>query len=349
MSAAPRIIPVVVVLPPHTLLLDVAGPIEALRKANVVQDRVRFDVRYVGPSQEVMSSIGLTLAAIEPLPEHVPEGALLVLSGDAAQPMAAGPARDPGGDNDRIVTWLRRAVRPGITLVSICSGALLAARAGLLDGYECTTHFGCTAELAEIAPGARIVENRLFVEDRDRFTSAGITAGIDLMLHLIGRLIDPACAVTVARYLVVYLRRGGADPQMSPWLEGRNHIHPAVHRAQDAISAEPARAWSLEALAKLAGASPRHLSRLFNEHAGMSVPDYLNRLRVALAQELLTHTRLDMERVAERAGYASSRQLRRAWSRFHPTAPREARRPISAAPEAERPTRQRSGARTRRS
>jgi transcriptional regulator GlxA family with amidase domain len=121
-----------------------------------------------------------------------------------------------------------------------------------------------------------------------------------------------------------------------------------VHRVQDAIAAEPARDLTLESLAALAHASPRHLSRLFNEHAGMSIPDYLNRLRVALAQELLSHTRLDMERVAERAGYASSRQLRRAWSRYHAAAPRDARRQEPGGPAGGTPARPRPRAPERR-
>jgi transcriptional regulator GlxA family with amidase domain len=239
---------------------------------------------------------------------------------------------DREADEAAIVAWLGRTIRPGIVLVSICSGALLAARAGLLDGHECTTHFGSCEDLARLAPRARVVENRLYVEDRQRLTSAGVTAGIDLMLHLVSRLTSVACAVAVARFLVVYLRRGGADPQLSPWMEGRNHLHPVIHRVQDAIATDPARDWTLEALSRMAGASPRHLSRLFNDHAGMSVPDYINRLRVALARELLGHTRLDMERVAERAGFASTRQLRRAWGRFYPTPPSAARTPDPAQP-----------------
>ena len=93
----------------------------------------------------------------------------------------------------------------------------------------------------------------------------------------------------------------------SPWLEGRNHIHPAVHRVQDAIAADPSRAWTLAALARIANTSARHLSRLFNEHAGMGLPEYINRLRVSLARELIGQTRLDMERVAERSGFGSAR------------------------------------------
>lgn len=170
-----------------------------------------------------------------------------------------------------------------------------------------------------------MLENRLFVEDRDRLTSAGITAGVNLMLHLVAQLTGPACALAVARYLVVYLRRTGADPQISPWLEGRNHLHPVIHRVQDAIAQNPARRWSVRELGAVAHASPRHLSRLFNEQTGQSVTDFVNRLRVALARELVARTRLDMESVAERSGFASARQLRRAWGRLHATPPREAR------------------------
>jgi len=326
MMKEPRRIAVYVVLPARTLLLDVAGPIEALRKANHLQDEVAFDVRYVGALPELTSSIGLRITGIGPLPEVVEPGAMIVLSGNTDEPLDTGvPVEAADAGSDEVVAWLARVVQPGIRLVCICSGALLAARAGLLDGKACTTHFTDCALLQEAAPTARVLENRLYVEDGERYSSAGITAGIDLMLHIVGQLTSPATAAAVARYLVVYLRRAGTDPQLSPWLEGRNHIHPAIHRVQDAITADPARDWPLEALAQLAFASPRHLSRLFNEHAGMSIPDYVNRLRVALAQQLLAETRLDMERVAEQAGFASSRQLRRAWGRINQTPPSAAR------------------------
>lgn len=323
-----RRITVYVVLPPRTLLLDVAGPVEVLRRANVVQDRVRFDVRYVAASATVASSIGLTLAKIQRLPRALPDDAIVMLAGNV-DAMIDGETSldDDPAQEAAIVAWLRRVVRPGHTLVTICSGALFAAEAGLLDGYACTTHHLTCAELMRVAPRARVLENRLFVEDGPRLSSAGVTAGIDLMLHLVSRWIDHTCAAAVARYLVVYLRRSGSDPQLSPWLEGRSHLHPAVHRVQDAMAAEPGRSWTLTALARLAGASPRHLSRLFNEHAGMSIADYRSRLRIALARELLGHTQLDMEHVAERAGFASTRQLRRAWHKFHATPPKAARVP----------------------
>ena len=328
MNATPsRRIPIFVIVPPRALLLDVAGPIEVLRRANLEQNEIRFDVQYVGPDRNVTSSIGLTLSSIEPLPSGLGDDAMIVIAGSADTVAFANDISDAKVERDEaaIVEWLRRHVQSSHTLVSICSGALLAARAGLLDGRDCTTHFSCCDALAALAPSARVLENRLYVEDGNRYSSAGVTAGIDLMLHLVAKACGPAVALAAARQLVVYLRRSGADPQLSPWLEGRNHIHPAVHRAQDAVAADPSRAWTLAGLAKVASTSPRHLSRLFNEHAGMSLPDYVNRLRVSLARELLGHTRLDMERVAERSGFASARQLRRAWRRSYATPPHTAR------------------------
>lgn len=324
---APRVVPVVVVVPPRVLLLDLAGPLEVLRKANLVQDALHYAVGFVGPAARAATSIGLALSGIGPLPPALPEGALVVVPGAADPPGGSGTvAPDEARAEAEIVAWLARSLRPGLRLMSICSGALLCGRAGLLDGYECTTHHAVAAELARLAPRARVRENRLFVADGERLTSAGITSGVDLMLHLVAREAGDATALAVARHLVVYLRRAGGDPQLSPWLAGRNHLHPAVHRAQDAVAADPARDWSVAALADLAHASPRHLSRLFNAHAGMSVSDYVNRMRLAVAQDLVTGSRLGLERVAERAGFASPRQFRRVWGRFRTGTPGALRR-----------------------
>ncbi len=327
-QAESRNLDVWVVLPERVLLLDIAGPMEVLRRANVEQSALRFNVHYVGSSVRAISSIGVPLADIAPLPSSLPDGAMIVVPGSAdriafAEDVNQSAVRE---DEQAIVDWLKACIRPGHTLMTICSGALLAARAGLLDGYSCTTHHAECSELAALAPQAKVLDNRLFVIDGERHTSAGVTAGLDLMLNVVGSLVGHACAVAIARHLVLYLRREGADPQISPWLAGRNHLHPAVHRVQDAIIANPAQNWTLTRLAKIANTSARHLSRVFNEHAGMNLTSYINSLRVELAHQLLCNSRLDVERVAERTGFASSRQLRRAWRRSYDRPPAALRR-----------------------
>jgi transcriptional regulator GlxA family with amidase domain len=328
-AAKPKIIDVWVVLPQRVLLLDIAGPLEVLRRANAEQRTHRFVVHYVGANSRVSSSVGLPLPDIAAFPAQLPDEAIVIVPG-SADSIAFGddtPQSVVARDEEAIVDWLEATVGMQHTLIAICSGALLAARAGMLDGHSCTTHHTECAELQKLAPKAKVLENRLFVVDGHRYTSAGVTAGVDLMLHVVGSLLGPICALAVARHLVLYLRRQGADPQLSPWLKGRNHLHPAVHRVQDAISADPASDWALKRLAHIASTSPRHLSRLFNEQTGMNITSYINSLRVALAHQLLKSSQLNIERIAERTGYTSTRQLRRAWRRFYDTPPISLRGP----------------------
>ncbi len=335
-----RAIPVYVVLPPRTMLLDLAGPVEVLRAANHFQHGIYFDVSYVSAAPTVSTSIGIALHFVAPLPSTLPSNAIIMLIGDVDRPSEWGLPSDYAAEEreqDIIVDWLRSTTHPNQIFLAICSGALLLAKAGLLEGRACTTHFLDCDELAKVAPKAKVLTNRLYVQDGNIYSSAGVTAGIDLLLYFISRLIGPGCAVAIARYLVIYLRRTGSDPQLSPWLAGRNHIHPSVHRVQDAIAADPAKAWTRPQLARVAGASGRHLSRLFHQHVGMHVTEYRNQLRVALARELLLHSQLDMENIAERAGFSSTRQLRRAWRQFNATSPSEARTlhdegPLSSTP-----------------
>jgi len=309
------------VLLPGTLLIDLAGPADAVRLANRYQRSVRFVSKFIGPSPSISTSVGVTLSDLGPLPDTTPEASMIVVCGmvtDMSAPKA----------HQTVAAWLRRVAKPSHRLVFICAGALVAAEAGLLDGRLCTTHHEDCHELRRLAPKARVLDNRLYIADGNVYTSAGVTAGLDLMLALIAEIAGPKCAVAIARHMVVYARRTGADPQLSPWLEGRNHIHPGLHRAQDAIAANPAHAWTSTELAAVAHTSARHLTRLFQLHAAMSPIDYVHRLRVALARELLTNSTLDLERVAQRSGFGSSRQLRRIWNKYNTLPPSQSRQAL---------------------
>ena len=165
-KAESRILDVWVVLPERVLLLDIAGPMEVLRRANVEQNALQFKVHYVGSSARATSSVGIPLADIAPLPSTLPPGAMIIVPGSAdkvafAEDVSHAAVRQ---DERAIVDWLRACIRPGHTLVTICSGALLAARAGLLDGYSCTTHHAECDELAALAPQAKVLDNSI----RDR-------------------------------------------------------------------------------------------------------------------------------------------------------------------------------------
>jgi transcriptional regulator GlxA family with amidase domain len=297
------------VVTPGVLLLDYAGPAEALRMARDMG--APLVIHTCGPCSGVNTSLGTQLADIEPLPQRLPPNSLVLITGNShEQEDYATPAAQ------QVVQWLQSAVLPGTRLASICSGALLLAMAGQLDGLRCTTHHTLLDDLQALAPAAQVQADRIFVDDGRVLTSAGITTGIDLALYIVEQVAGAALAAQVARRLVMYTRRGPNDPQLSPWLAHRNHMHPAVHRAQDAITTslvqDPARRWSLPELADVACVSPRHLSRLFMQHTGISVLDYQQQLRMARARELLAqHPRMTQEQLAEACGFASARDFRR--------------------------------------
>jgi transcriptional regulator GlxA family with amidase domain len=307
---------VVFALLPNVVLLDVAGPAEAFRIANRLVPG-SYSLRYVGSTRTVDSAVGLQLAAVQPLPKALPAGSTIIVTGIAGTSVDRElPAIG------KLAEWLREIMSDeSLTLMCVCAGSVVAGHAGLLNGRECTTHHDHVEELRGVEPKARVHANRIFVEDGRIFTSAGVTAGIDLALHLIGRQHGHRVAATVARELVVYLRRSAADPALSPWVLHRNHIHPVVHRVQDAVSRDPAADWPSRRLADIAHTSSRNLARLFAQHAQCSPLDYVQRMRVGLARELLTQGQLSVDRVAEMAGFSSSHQFRRVWRRWESTSP----------------------------
>jgi transcriptional regulator GlxA family with amidase domain len=306
---------VVLAVLPRVVLLDLAGPADAFRNA-AARVPGSYRLRFVGPAASVESAAGLTLGALESLPDSLAPGTILILAG------VSGRSIDPAEPAvRRLIEWLRAGAATQTLLLCVCAGSVLAAHAGLLAGRACTTHHAHIEELRRIEPRARVLENRIFVEDGAVFTSAGVTAGLDLALYVIGLQLGARVAADVARDLVVYLRRAGSDAALSPWVMHRNHLHPAVHRVQDAVAHDPAAHWSSRALATVACTGTRNLARLFADHAGCSPLDYVQRLRVALARQLVTHSRLDLEGVARECGFNSARHLRRVWARWETRPP----------------------------
>ncbi|MFZ3220790.1 MAG: helix-turn-helix domain-containing protein, partial [Rhodoferax sp.] len=291
---------------------------EALRMANqqlqAQGQPPRFALRFLSPRPEVASSVGVCLSGLEPLPtaHAYPNPTWVVLVG---QPGREIDVQTPPAQ--ALLHWLRglRPVRGQVELVTICAGAVLAAHAGLLAGRRATTHHQHLDELQRVEPRCDVVTNRVFVDDDAVFSSAGVTTGIDLILHRISTTCNPALAAQVAQTMVVALRRGPHDPELSPFLAYRNHLHPALHRVQDAVSQAPQSSWTVPGMAAVAHTSPRHLTRLFLEHAGVAPLQYLRRIRLAVAQTALQSGR-NVTQAAEMAGFSSDTQLRRAWHQF---------------------------------
>ncbi len=302
------------VLPPDLVLLDFAGPAEAFRIAAARGGG--FRVRVAAVEAAATTSIGVTLGCVEPLPAALKPDDLLIVCGSTND--AASLGSKPGR---ALVRWLREVGTVPRRFACVCAGALFAARAGLLDGKRCTTHHLTIDALRSEAPRSQVLDSRVFVEDRGCYTSAGITAGIDLALHLIAELAGPQLSVEVARHMVVYLRRAPDDAALSPWLDGRNHMDAGIHRAQDALARAAHEDWPLDRLAARAHISVRTLTRHFREATGMSVRDYHARLRFALAKQALA-TGVSVESAATMVGFGSARQLRRLWLEQTGTTPR---------------------------
>lgn len=319
---------VVFLVQTRALLLDLAGPAEAFRIANqALQRRGKpraFRLRFVAAGPQCESSVGLVLSGLEALPEQLAPDSWLVLVG--CRSAAPGEPAPDGAELAAHLAGQRWLARQGQVLLNgsgrlltVCAGTLLAAEAGLLEQRRCTTHHEWLDELRRKAPRALVVDNRVFVIDGPRgefASSAGVTAGIDLSLHLIGEHCGHALAAEVAQTMVVYLRRGANDPALSPLLAHRHHLHAALHRVQDAICAEPARDWSLRTMAAQAHVTPRHLSRLFASHAGTTPLHYLQGIRLEHAAQALA-SGASASRAAEQAGFSSDQQLRRTRASAH--------------------------------
>jgi transcriptional regulator GlxA family with amidase domain len=313
-------IDVLFVIVAHALLLDIAGPAEAFRLVNLRRAErnlpPKFRLRFAGPVAETRASVGLTLAGLEPLPRSLASPTWVVLPGQPAAEVrqVARPVIDTA-------RWLKSTFEDKLgahgtrhRLATICSGTLLAARAGLVNERHCTTHHDLLEELRRLAPRAHVVDNRVFVVDGPLASSAGITAGIDLALHMIAEECGETMAAAVAEDMVVYLRRSPNDPELSPFLAHRRHLHGAVHKVQNAMSAEPERNWTMAALAAVGHVTERHLLRLFLRNAGVSPLNYLRAIRLELARDSIERG-ASVSRAAEIAGFNSSLQLRRAWGR----------------------------------
>ncbi|MEO8334541.1 MAG: helix-turn-helix domain-containing protein [bacterium] len=329
------LIDVLFVIVPHSLLLDIAGPAEAFRLANQHREArgqpPRFRLRFAAPAATFPTSVGLWIAGLEPLPQRLEAVTWVVVVG---QPTVHTRQLTP--EITATAQWLNERLRDSLRdedtphrLLTICSGTLLAARAGLLGTRECTTHHELLGALRALAPQARVIENRVFVVDGPVASSAGITAGIDIALHVIAGECGDALAASVAEDMVVYLRRSARDTEQSPFHTHRRHLHTTVHRVQDAIVREPDRDWDMTSLADIGNTTERHLLRLFVEHAGTSPLDYLRSIRLERAKQCLEFG-TSVTRAAEVAGFRSGLQLRRAWSRQWGGSPRDAVRAASS-------------------
>lgn len=301
--------------------LDVTGPMEVFAGASRFPE-VTYELRTASlDGAPVRSSSGLVL---------VPDGSLA----DAATPHTL---LVPGGEGTRepapdLVDWLRlHGPRPE-RLVSVCSGALLLAAAGQLDGHRVTTHWNVCDHLARTYPAVEVDPEPIFVRDGRLATSAGVTAGIDLALALVEEDHGREVALTVARHLVVFLRRPGNQSQFSAQLTAQTARREPLRAVQHWITEHPGGDLSVESLAARARLSPRHFARAFQAETGMTPGRYVDRVRLEQARRLLEDTTDGVTGIARACGYGTPEAMRRAFLKALGTGPAEYRRRFSPRP-----------------
>ncbi|MEU7553198.1 GlxA family transcriptional regulator [Streptomyces sp. NPDC044571] len=292
--------------------LDVTGPVEVFAGAR------RYAIRTVSPGgAAVRTSSGLTL---------VPDGEL-----EAERPGPGTTVLVPGGRytgdfEPRLTDWLRAHGGGAERLVSVCTGGLLLAEAGLLDGRRATTHWNACEQMARDYPAVEVEPDPIYVRDGPVATSAGVTAGIDLALALVEEDHGRDLALTIARHLVVFLRRPGNQAQFSAQLAAQTARREPLRDVQHWITEHPGEDLSVEALAARARLSPRHFARAFQAETGVTPGRYVERVRVEHARRLLEETEDGVARIARSCGYGTPEALRRAFLKTLGQPPTEYRR-----------------------
>lgn len=306
------------VVPPRVHILDLAGPLQVLNGINEF-GIAPLSLRVVGPESQPASFQGVRLADIRPLPSRLDTGDVVMVLGCKLDEHAR-----PTTQQAAIVTWLRDVVVPlqgRVTVASVCTGAMLLGEAGLLDGRACTTHHAYLERLQQRYPATRVLSKRVLVDDTDLVTSAGVSAGIDLALHLVARAYGSEAAIRIARDNLVAFRRLEADPALDAPLRYRAHDIAVIHAIQDYLSADPACNESYDAIAGRFGLSYRHTARLFQQAAGVTLKLYHQALRIGQAEQLLRHSAMPVEQIAQRCGFATSQTFRAAWRQQHALSP----------------------------
>lgn len=300
-------------------LLDLAGPADVFSAVNLFASDG-------GYALEVASLGGNAVAAYGGIVVH-PHQALRDVDGPIDTLLVVGglPAADHANDRD-LVEQVTRLAAGARRIASVCSGAFLLAEAGLLNGRRATTHWVAATDLAARYPDVEVQANPIYINDGNVWTSAGVTAGIDLALALVAEDHGHRLARKVARGLVVYLHRPGGQDQFSTPMRAAVPRTEPLRDLQAFIDANPSNDLSVPALARRAGMSERHFSRVFTDQTGVSPGRYVERSRADAARRLLETTTHPLDRVARDCGLGAPETLYRVFRRHWRISPGDYRR-----------------------
>lgn len=305
--------------------LDVTGPLEVWAGAARAAGS-RYRVRTASPGgAAVRCSSGLGLVPSTALEEVGRVDTLVVAGGEGAH--------DP---DPALVAAVRELAQRAHRVASVCSGAFVLARAGVLEGRRATTHWRHCARLAREFPGVEVERDPVFVRSGRVWTSAGVTSGIDLALAVVEEDLGRQVALELARTLVVFLARPAGQAQWSTQLVTQRAERAEVRQVQHLVDADPGQVWSLARMAERAGLSVRQFSRVFTAQVGCSPGRYVERVRVEWARRRLEQGSAVVAAIARGCGFGSDEGMRRAFVRVLGCAPSHYRERVGSRPGAVR-------------
>ena len=294
-------------VPPEVHLLDLSGPVHVFYEAKSLGVDLTLHYLGMGEVQEEVSSAGLALSDLQKFDAFsLTERDWLIIPGLESHLLF-----DKAFINNcrELFKWIGIQLANGAKICSVCTGAYILGHAQVFNDRQCTTHWKYIDDFKKRFPQAILLDDRLFVKDGNVYSSAGVSSGIDLSLYLLEEAYGPVFATQVAKEIVVFLRRAEDDPQLSVFLQYRNHIQNRVHRIQDYLAQHLEEKTTIEDLAAEVNMSPRNMTRLFKKTTGITIGHYIDKLRVERAVYLLADGQ-KVESVAHSCGLKSSNQLR---------------------------------------
>jgi transcriptional regulator GlxA family with amidase domain len=326
MSSAGREITIVVYEGVQSL--DVTGPLEVFAGARQLIERTGgcdrgYDVRVLsGDGEPVRTSSGLAVLPHGELPRAPRRIDTLIVPGGEGR---AAAVRDTA-----LIAWIARAARVARRTASVCTGAFLLAQAGLLDGRRVTTHWAAARELQQRYPQVQVDPDPIFVRDGSVWTSAGVSAGIDLALALVEQDVGRDAALTIARHLVLFVHRPGNQSQFSATLAAQRAGREPLREVQRAVLEDVAGDHSVQAMAARAHMSARHFARTFRAETGVTPARHVERVRLEAARRRLEDSADPLALIARDCGFPSAEVMRRVFQRALHVGPTEYRRRFSA-------------------
>ncbi len=294
-------------VPPQVQLLDLTGPAHLFYEAKEYGAKIETIYLSLDDAIEQQSGAGIALGNLTPFHKHVlgPDDLLFVPGMDVQILFADTISKT----FHSLFEWVREQYQHGAKICSVCTGAYLLGYAGLLNGKACTTHWKYMDHFQSKFPKAKVLSDRLIIKDGNLYSSAGVSSGIDLSLFIIEELFGPVFASKIAKEVVIFLRRTENDPQLSVFLQYRNHIDIQIHQVQDTLAQNLSTKITIDELAENVYMSPRNLTRLFKKTTGITIGEYVEKLRVERAVQLLT-SGLKVSAAATACGLQSPNQLR---------------------------------------